>query len=65
MAVSGEKAIRIANTELYGKERLGRRAKGRKIEGSGGAYQLRDEQSDYGTWHGFDTENTFYWNLAN
>ena len=46
------------------KERLGTRAKGRKIQGSEGEYQLRDEQSVYGNWHGSDTENSFYWNLA-
>ena len=49
------------------KERLGARAKGRKIQESKGEYQLRDGQSLYGTWHDSDTENTFYWNwnLAN
>jgi hypothetical protein len=41
------------------------RAKGRKKQESEGEYQLRDGQSVYGAWHGTETENTFYWNLAN
>jgi putative transposase len=46
------------------KERLGIRAKGRKIHESGDGYQLSERQALYGDWHDADTENTFDWNLA-
>ena len=45
------------------KERLGIRAKGRKIHESGDGYQLSERQALYGDWHDADTENTFDWNL--
>ena len=47
------------------KDRLGIRAKGRKIHGSEDEYQLREYQTDYGGWQDLDDENTFGWNLAN
>ncbi|MDX2439203.1 MAG: transposase [Desulfobacterales bacterium] len=47
------------------KDRLGIRAKGRKIHGSEDEYQLRECQTDYGGWQDLDDENTFGWNLAN
>ena len=47
------------------KDRLGIRAKGRKIHGSEDEYQLREGQTDYGVWPDLDNENTFDWNLAN
>lgn len=47
------------------KERLGIRAKGRKIHGSEDEYQLREGQADYGGWQDLDNENTFDWNLTN
>jgi len=46
------------------KDRLGIRAKGRKIQGKEGEYQLCEGQSDYGGWHDLDNENSFHWNLA-
>ena len=47
------------------KDRLGIRAKGRKIDGSeDDAYQLREGQTNYGAWQDLDN-NTFDWNLAN
>ena len=46
------------------KERLGIRAKGRKIHGSEDEYQLRERQTNYGDWQNLDNENTFDWNLA-
>jgi len=46
------------------KERLGLRAKGRKIHGSEDEYQLRERQTNYGDWQNLDNENTFEWNLA-
>ena len=46
------------------KERLGIRAKGRKIHGSEGEFQLREGQTNYGDWQNLDNENTFDWNLA-
>jgi putative transposase len=46
------------------KERLGIRAKGRKIHGSEDEYQLREGQTNYGDWQNLDHENTFDWNLA-
>ena len=46
------------------KERLGIRAKSRKIRESGDGYQLSERQSLYGDWHDSDTENTFDWNFA-
>ena len=39
------------------KDRLGTRAKGRKIHGSEDEYQLRGGQTDYGGWHDLDNEN--------
>ena len=47
------------------KDRLGIRAKGRKIHGSEDEYQLREGQTDYDSWQDLDNENTFDWNLAN
>ena len=47
------------------KNRLGIRAKGRKIHGSEDEYQLREGQTDYGGRQDLDNENTFDWNLAN
>ena len=47
------------------KDRLGTRAKGRKIHGSEDEYQLREGQADYGDWQHLDNENTIDWNLAN
>ena len=47
------------------KDRLGIRAKGRKIHGSEDEYQLCEGQTDYGGWQDLDNENTFDWNLAN
>ena len=47
------------------KERLGIRAKGRKIHGNEDEYQLREGQTDYGDWQDLDDENTFAWKLAN
>jgi putative transposase len=47
------------------KDRLGIRAKGRKIHGSEDEYQLREGQTDYGGWQDLDNENKFDWNLAN
>jgi putative transposase len=47
------------------KNRLGIRAKGRKINGSEDEYQLREGQTDYGGRRDLDNENTFDWNLAN
>jgi hypothetical protein len=44
------------------KDRLGIRAKGRKIHGSEVEYQLRECQTDYGGWQKLDDENTFDWN---
>jgi REP element-mobilizing transposase RayT len=46
------------------KERLGIRAKSRKIRESGDGYQLSERQSLYGDWHDSDTENTLDWNFA-
>ncbi len=46
------------------KQRLGIRAKGRKIHGSEDEYQLRERQSSFGDWQNLDNENTFDWNLA-
>ena len=46
------------------KQRLGIRAKGRKIHGSEDEYQLRERQSSFGDWRNLDNENTFDWNLA-
>ena len=46
------------------KNRLGIRAKGRKIHGSEDEYQLRERQTSYGDWQNLDNENTFDWNLA-
>ncbi len=46
------------------KDRLGIRAKGRKIHGSEDEYQLREGQTDYGGRQDLDNENTFDWNLA-
>lgn len=46
------------------KERLGIRAKGRKIHGNEDEYQLRERQNSYGDWQNFDNENTFEGNLA-
>jgi len=46
------------------KEHLGIRAKGRKIHGSEGEFQLREMQTNYGDWQNLDNENTFDWNLA-
>jgi putative transposase len=43
------------------KERLGIRAKGRKIHATQDDYQLREGQ----TGDGADSENTFHWDLAN
>ena len=39
------------------KERLGIRAKGRKIHGSEDAYQLRERRTNYGDWQNLDNEN--------
>ena len=47
------------------KDRLGIRAKGRKVHGSEDEYHLREEQTDYGGWQNLDNENTFDWNLTN
>ena len=47
------------------KDRLGIRAKGRKIHGSEDEYQLGECQTDYGGWQDLDDENTFGWNLVN
>ncbi len=47
------------------KDRLGIRAKGRKIHGSEDEYQLREGQADYGDWQDLDNEITIDWNLAN
>ena len=47
------------------KDRLGIRAKGRKIHGSKGEDQLREGLADYGGWQNLDNENTFDWNLTN
>ena len=47
------------------KDRLGIRAKGRKIHGREDEYQLREGQTDYGGWQDLDNENKFDWNLAN
>ena len=47
------------------KDRLGIRAKGRKIHGSEDEYQLCEGQTDCGGWQDLDNENTFDWNLAN
>jgi len=47
------------------KDRLGIRAKGRKIHGSEDEYQLCEGQTDYGGWQDLDNENTFDWDLAN
>ena len=57
--------IHSGYNEIQIKERLGTRAKGRKIQEGKGEYQLRDVQRVYGAWRGSDTENTFYWNIAN
>jgi len=46
------------------KDRLGIRARGRKIHGSEDEYQLREGQTDYGAWQDLADENTFDWNLA-
>ena len=46
------------------KERLGIRAKSRKIRESGDGYQLSERQSLYGDWYDSDTENTLDWNFA-
>jgi len=45
------------------KQRLGIRAKGRRIYKSQDEYQLRDPQAVYSDWHESDTENTFDWNI--
>ena len=47
------------------KDRLGIRAKGRKIHGSEDEYHLREGQTDYGGWQDLNNENTFDWNLTN
>ncbi len=47
------------------KERLGIRAKGRRIYDSEDEYQLRERQALYSGWHDSDTENTFGWKIAN
>ena len=41
------------------KDRLGIRAKGRKIHGSEDEYRLREGQTDYGGWQDLDNKNTF------
>ena len=46
------------------KDRLGIRARGRKIHGSEDEYQLREGQTVYGAWQDLADENTFDWNLA-
>ena len=46
------------------KERLGIRAKSRKIRESRDGYQLSERQSLYGDWYDSDTENTLDWNFA-
>jgi hypothetical protein len=47
------------------KDRLGIRAKGRKIQGSQDEYQLREGQADYGGVQDLNNENALDWNLAN
>ena len=47
------------------KERLGIRAKGRKIYESDDDYQLREGQTVYGDWLDSENENTFAWKLVN
>jgi hypothetical protein len=47
------------------KERLGIRAKGRRIYESEDEYQVRERQAFYWGRHESDTENTFDWNLSN
>jgi putative transposase len=43
------------------KDRLGIRAKGRKVHGSEDEYHLRERQTDYGGWQNLGNENTFDW----
>ena len=47
------------------KERLGIRAKGRKIYKRDDEYQLREGQTVYGDWPDSEYENTFAWKLVN
>ena len=47
------------------RERLGIRAKGRKIYESDDEYQLREAQTVYGDWPDSEYENTFAWELVN
>ena len=47
------------------KDRLGIRAKGRKVHGSEDEYHLREGQTDYGGWQNLGNENTFDWDLTN
>ena len=46
------------------KDRLGIRAKGRKVHGSEDEYHLREGQTDYGGWQNLGNENTFDWDLT-
>ena len=47
------------------KERLGIRAKGRKIYERDDEYQLREGHTVYGDWPDSEYENTFAWKLVN
>ena len=46
------------------KDRLGIRAKGRKVHGSEDEYHLCEGQTDYGGWQNLGNENTFDWDLT-